>query len=116
MLNALAFSTLLSSQGAGAHHQRTLIRFQGNYSNLPDELPVVNQAPMNFSTQVGVPSAQHTLPDKLPWSCKARQFRMSLGVLPQVRPASRRSVPCGARRTLEMDGALVKSISEVNAG
>ena len=79
MLNALAFSTLLSSQGAGAHLQRTLVRIQGNYSNLPDELPVVNQAPMNFSTQVGVPSTQQRLPDKLPWSCKARQFELSWG-------------------------------------
>jgi len=58
VLNALAFSTLLSSQGADAHLQRTLVRLQGNYSNLPDGFPVVNQVPKNFSSQVGVPSAQ----------------------------------------------------------
>jgi len=80
VLNALAFSTLLSSQGADAHLQRTSIRLQGNYSTLPDELPVVNQVPMNFATQVGVPSTQQTLPDKLPCSCKARQFRSHWGV------------------------------------
>ena len=114
MLNALAFSTLLSSQGADAHLQRTSIRLQGNYSTLPDELPVVNQVPMNFATQVGVPSTQQTLPDKLPCSCKARQFRIYWG-FPPVRPALRRSVSGRARRTLEMDGAFVKSVGEVNA-
>ena len=79
VLNALAFSTLLSSQGADAHLQLTLVRLQGNYSNLPDGFPVVNQVPKNFSSQVGVPSAQPRLPDKLPWSCKACQLE-SLGV------------------------------------
>src|ERR1700727_1329450 len=39
VLNALAFSTLLSSQGTDAHHQQTLVRLQGNYSNLPDAFP-----------------------------------------------------------------------------
>ncbi len=78
-LFALAFSTLLSSQGAGAHLQRALVRLQGNYSNLPDGFPVVNQVPQNFSSQVGGPSAQRRLADKLPWSRKACQFELSGG-------------------------------------
>ena len=39
VLNALAFSTLLSSQGTDAHHQQPPGRLQGNYSNLPDAFP-----------------------------------------------------------------------------
>jgi hypothetical protein len=35
VLNALAFSTLLSSQGTDAHRLRTLILFWGNPANLP---------------------------------------------------------------------------------
>jgi hypothetical protein len=42
VLNALAFSTLLSSQGADAHHQQPPGRLQGNYSNLPDPILAVN--------------------------------------------------------------------------
>jgi hypothetical protein len=41
-LIALAFSTLLSSQGAGAHLQQPPGRLQGNYSNLPDPILAVN--------------------------------------------------------------------------
>src|SRR5208283_2800121 len=105
LLHSLAFSTLLSSQGADAHLRRTLVRLQGNYSNLPDELPVVNQAPMNFSTQVGVPSAQQTLPDKLPWSCKARQFHSRWGFPPgQARLAAFRP-PWGKKNSRDGRGA-----------
>jgi len=32
----------LSSQGTDAHHQQTLVRLQGNYSNLPDPILAVN--------------------------------------------------------------------------
>ena len=48
-LNALAFSTLLSSQGADAHLRRTLIRLQGNLLNLPGEVPFVNPVRQNFA-------------------------------------------------------------------
>jgi hypothetical protein len=43
--SALAFSTLLSSQGAGAHLRRTLTRLQGNRCNLPGSEPLVNPVP-----------------------------------------------------------------------
>ena len=115
VLNALAFSTLLSSQGAGAHLQRALVRLQGNYSNLPDGSPVVNQVPENFSSQVGGPSAQRRRPDTLPWSREARQLELSGGSR-GGRSAVWRSVPRRARRTLGMDGALVKSFGDVGAG
>ncbi len=79
VLYALAFSTLLSSQGANAHLQRALVRLQGNYSNLPDGLPLVNQVPKNFSSQVGVRPPSEDYPDELPWSCKARQSELAGG-------------------------------------
>ena len=46
---ALAFSTLLSSQGADAHLRRTLIRLQGNRLNLPGEVSFVNLVRQNFA-------------------------------------------------------------------
>ena len=56
MLNALAFSTLLSSQGTDAHHQQPPGRLQGNYSNLPDAFPPVKSEPlMDSGEQVGDP-------------------------------------------------------------
>ena len=48
-LYALAFSTLLSSQGADAHLRRTLILLQGNHLNLPGEVPLVNSVLLNFA-------------------------------------------------------------------
>jgi hypothetical protein len=47
--SALAFSTLLSSQGADAHLRRTLIRLQGNLLNLPGKVPFVNSVRQNFA-------------------------------------------------------------------
>ncbi len=80
VLNALAFSTLLSSQGAGAHLQRTLVRLQGNYSNLPDGLPLLSTKFLRtFRVRLGCPSAQRRLPDKLPWSCEACQSEFAGG-------------------------------------
>jgi hypothetical protein len=56
VLNALAFSTLLSSQGTDAHHQQPPGRLQGNYSNLPDAFPLVKSEPlMDSGEQVGDP-------------------------------------------------------------
>src|ERR1700735_221062 len=52
-LIALAFSTLLSSQGADAHLQRTPVRLQGNYSNLPDQPPPVNPKPLEDFEDLG---------------------------------------------------------------
>ena len=40
---ALAFSTLLSSQGADAHHRRPCNLLRGNPMNLPEQPEVVNQ-------------------------------------------------------------------------
>src|ERR1700728_3596608 len=42
---ALAFSTLLSSQGADAHHRRSLDLVRGNPANLPALPGVVNLLP-----------------------------------------------------------------------
>ena len=114
VLNALAFSTLLSSQGADAHLRRALACLQGNYSTLPDEPPHVNQVPENFSAQVGFPSTRHTLPDRLPCSCGTRQFMVARG-FPASWSAVWRSVSRRATRTLETVGALVKSNGEVGA-
>jgi hypothetical protein len=61
LLNALAFSTLLSSQGADAHLQRTLIRIQGNYPNLPGEAPFVNSVRQNFANSWTCPDLQGSL-------------------------------------------------------
>jgi hypothetical protein len=49
VLCALAFSTLLSSQGAGAHLRRALTRLQGNRLNLPDSETFVNSVRQNFA-------------------------------------------------------------------
>jgi hypothetical protein len=46
---ALAFSTLLSSQGAGAHLRRALTLFQGNHSTLPGQVFRVNSVRQNFA-------------------------------------------------------------------
>ena len=48
VLNALAFSTLLSSQETDAHLQQPPGRLQGNYSNLPDAFPPVKPDPQEF--------------------------------------------------------------------
>ena len=114
VLNALAFSTLLSSQETDAHHQQPHGRLQGNYSNLPDGYPLVNEVHVNFVIHEGFLPTQHTLPDMLPQSRKPVRSRCP-GGSPRPWPATWRSVPRGARRTLEMDWALVKSESDVRA-
>jgi hypothetical protein len=113
VLNALAFSTLLSSQGADAHLRRTLIRLQGNYSNLPEEILVVNQAPKNLWNQLGLPPTQATLPDKLPWSRKAHRFvlpggsrRSWSGAWPFRSPAGKKNSRDGrGRRQIKRRGS-----------
>jgi hypothetical protein len=64
---ALAFSTLLSSQGADAHLRRTFVRVWGNLCNLPDRILSVNQVRKNFFVTGG--------------SCLARQDYLSLRLL-----------------------------------
>ena len=61
VLNALAFSTLLSSQGADAHLRRALTLLQGNHMNLPDSIPLVNSVRWNFANSWTCPYLQGSL-------------------------------------------------------
>jgi hypothetical protein len=58
VLCALAFSTLLSSQGADAHLRQTLVRLQGNRLNLPGEVPFVNSVRQNFADSWPCPAVR----------------------------------------------------------
>ena len=107
VLNALAFSTLLSSQGTDAHLQQPPGRLQGNYSNLPDEAPPVNQILTEFWKQEAVGPSKTDSPTRFRGH-ESSPVRWSW-VSPGSSAAFRRSDPRGARRTLEMDEALVKS-------
>src|SRR5579875_2123558 len=70
VLNALAFSTLLSSQETDAHHQQPHGRLQGNYSNLPDQPHPVNPGSEDFWETRKFGHHQHRLPDALSWRRK----------------------------------------------
>ena len=70
-LIALAFSTLLSSQGTDAHLQQPPGRLQGNYSNLPDAFPPVKPDPQEFLETSGR-SARPPKPYPIPNGAVAR--------------------------------------------
>ena len=105
VLNALAFSTLLSSQGADAHLQRTLVRLQGNYSNLPGGILVVNQVPRNFSDQLGVHPPKQHYPTSFRGRAKPAEFvlpggsrRSRLAAWPFRSPAGKKNIIGGRSR------------------
>src|ERR1700760_4217477 len=68
VLNALAFSTLLSSQGTDAHHQQPPGRLQGNYSNLPDPILAVN---ISSEEPFDQPGRRTVRPRRLPMSFRS---------------------------------------------
>src|ERR1700749_4367972 len=72
VLNALAFSTLLSSQGTDAHHQQPHGRLQGNYSNLPDAFPPVKSKPLKDFEETSGRSARPQKPYPIPAGACAR--------------------------------------------
>ena len=59
--SALAFSTLLSSQGAGAHCREARTPLQGNHSTLPGGASLVNPVPENFAGSPTLPCLQGVL-------------------------------------------------------
>ena len=103
---ALAFSTLLSSQGADAHLWRALTLLQGNYPNLPGKVPFVNPVRENFANS---------------WTCPASRVASAGDLHAQREALARRTSwwlpgtwrfhvhPLGARRTLGVLRAFVKS-------
>jgi hypothetical protein len=93
-LIALAFSTLLSSQGADAHLQRTPVRLQGNYSNLPDQPPPVNPKSWEILDREGGQPDQDSVADLLPQTRKLVSS-LVLGFARGLRLAIRRPVPLG---------------------
>ena len=109
VLNALAFSTLLSSQETDAHHQHPPRRLQGNHSNLPDQPHPVNPESEDFWEARKFGHLQHRVPGRSFVATKDRRFVVAEGFPQGLGLAIRRPVPRWARETLEMLGALVKS-------
>jgi hypothetical protein len=83
---ALAFSTLLSSQGADAHLQKTHIFLGGNPSNLP-----ARSSPVNIAREA-LPTAGSDFTIRIPlgeWSTDDAPARWMTEWVPGDRP------PCG---------------------
>ena len=112
VLCALAFSTLLSSQGAGAHLRRTLVRLQGNRYNLPGSVPFVNSVRQNFADSCTCPAtllADHwgSLNHGPSRTARGPSWKDFLVAPPDL--ARFRVHPLAARRTLRVLRAFVKS-------
>ena len=73
---ALAFSTLLSSQGAGAHRRRALTLLQGNRLTLPGKVPFVNSVRQNFANS---------------WTCLASRVASAADLRAQREALARRT-------------------------
>ena len=131
---ALAFSTLLSSQGADAHHRLAFALLRGNPSNLPARSRAVNACYQVFLTELGssrpctVRSAQLTAFREHPCLSQPKAnlglgFRLAAGqsgdhqlTTTTIRPcrppgpsASGVPVSLGAGRTLSSKAVPVKS-------
>ena len=110
-INALAFSTLLSSQETDTHHQRTSRSSTGATLELYSEVSLVSTPfPGVYrdvaDTRILRPPATNPR--------EPREQRVIRGSradrwFPGSRPALRRSVPLGARRTLRPPQTFVKS-------
>jgi hypothetical protein len=103
---ALAFSTLLSSQGADAHHRSALAGFRGNPSNLPaSSRPVKSRSAgssiaCQLAASLSLPAVRdHPFPGSVPQAVLTR-FRLVRGAGP---PAAFR-VPRGRRNTRQQSG------------
>jgi hypothetical protein len=91
---ALAFSTLLSSQGADAHHPRPLSLIWGNPANLPAEPGLVNRVRKTYlAWSRVVHRAYPHLGIPVP-----RNARLREGGGPLETPACRQVMSTGARR------------------
>ena len=107
---ALAFSTLLSSQGADAHHRLALARFRGNPSNLPASLgPVKSRSARSsiayqLAASLSLPAVRdHPLPGSVP------QAVLLASGWSEGPSHQRRSVSLGAGETLGSKAVSVKS-------
>jgi hypothetical protein len=97
VLNALAFSTLLSSQGTDAHHQQPPGRLQGNYSNLPDAFPTRQIRALNGFWGTSGRSARPPKPYPTPDGACARYPKLNCpGGSRRNRFAERHSIPIRA--------------------
>jgi hypothetical protein len=112
---ALAFSTLLSSQGADAHHRSALAGFRGNPTNLPASSgPVKSRYPgFGLACQLAPASAylrfgttRSRAPSRKP-SCSLLAGPLLAG--PREPARQRRSVSLGAGETLGSNAVSVKS-------
>ena len=92
-INALAFSTLLSSQKTDAHHHGKPIPRRGNPANLLRVVPIVNLFMFNFADFWDFSHRQHTNIRDL--AARASPRTKASWWLPGSCPALRRSVPSG---------------------
>jgi hypothetical protein len=90
VLCALAFSTLLSSQGAGAHLRRALTLLQGNHMTLPGSIPLVNSVRWNFANSWTCPYLQGSLSRRPARTARGPSYKDFL-VAPRDLPLSRPS-------------------------
>jgi hypothetical protein len=107
---ALAFSTLLSSQGADAHHRSALAGFRGNPSNLPASSGPVKSCAEDFDLACQLaPASAYLRFGTTRYRAPSRKPSCSLFAGPRGSARQRRSVSLGAGETLGSKAVSVKS-------